>query len=82
MNYFRGILIALDQLANTLFRGWPDETLSSRCYRWDRDGQRHWPKRLVNLMFFWQKDHCFSAYENEKLRMQCPPELRVGNGAD
>ena len=38
MTYGKRTLIAFDQLINTLLGGWPDETLSSRCYRWARDG--------------------------------------------
>lgn len=65
------VLIALDQLVNTLFGGWADETLSSRAYR------KH--KRLmkwIDCLFFWQKHHCFSAYMSEKRRLQAPPETR------
>ena len=40
MTYGKRTLIAVDQLLNTLLGGWPDETLSSRCYRWARDGVR------------------------------------------
>ena len=39
MTYGKRTLIAVDQLLNTLLGGWPDETLSSRCYRWARDGE-------------------------------------------
>lgn len=38
MTYGKRTLIAVDQLLNTLRGGWPDETLSSRRYRWARDG--------------------------------------------
>lgn len=31
--YLWNLLIALDQLANTLLAGWPDETLSARTHR-------------------------------------------------
>lgn len=31
--YWKQVLIALDQLLNTLFRGYADETLSSRAWR-------------------------------------------------
>ena len=47
MTYGKRTLIAVDQLLNTLLGGWPDETLSSRCYRWARDGVRAWPRRVV-----------------------------------
>ena len=48
MTYGKRTLIAVDQLINTLLGGWPDETLSSRCYRWARDGVRAWPRRVVD----------------------------------
>ena len=74
--YAKAVLIAIDQLLNTLLCGWPDETLSSRCWRWDRDGKWQWPRRLVDALFFWEKEHCRESYESEQLRMQMPPELR------
>lgn len=77
MAYLKNVLIGVDQLLNTLFCGWPDETLSSRCWRWHRDGVRHWPRRLVDTLFFWEKEHCRESYESEQLRMQMPPELRA-----
>ena len=76
MTYAKAVLIAVDQLLNAVLCGWPDETLSSRCWRWDRDGVRHWPRRLVDALFFWEKEHCRESYESEQLRMQMPPELR------
>lgn len=38
--YFHNLLVACDQFLNTLLGGWPDETLSSRCWRWHKDGVR------------------------------------------
>ena len=76
MTYAKAVLIAIDQLLNALLCGWPNETLSSRCWRWDRDGKRHWPRRMVDALFFWEKEHCRESYESEQLRMQMPPELR------
>lgn len=32
--YFKNILISIDQLFNTLFGGSPDETISSRVFRY------------------------------------------------
>ena len=54
---------------------WADETLSSRCHRWRIAGIA-WPARIVNALFWWQKDHCRSAYESERDGRQLPPELR------
>lgn len=79
MNYPRNLATALDQLINVLLGGWPDETLSARAYRWRRDGKRKWPAAAINAIFFWQKDHVFSAYGNEAQRRQLPPEYRDKN---
>ena len=80
MTYGKRTLIAVDQLINTLFMGWPDETLSSRCWRWELEGIRAWPRKLVDTLFFWQPNHCRSAYESERKRLQYPPELRNAGG--
>lgn len=78
MSRARKILIALDQLVNALAGGWPDETLSSRCWRWDVAGKRSWPRKAVDQLFglLGDKDHCRASYENERRGMQLPPELR------
>ncbi len=76
MAYLKNVLIGVDQLLNTLCCGRPQQPLSSRCWRWHRDGVRHWPRRLVNALFFREKDHCRESHESERLRMQMPPELR------
>lgn len=68
----------------TLCGGWPDETLSSRAFRWSRDGLRHWPCLIIDRLFFWDTEkrnglivrHCQLSYESEQLRLQHPPELR------
>ena len=74
--YGKCVAIAVDQLFNALFNGWPDESLSSRAFRDDRDGRRHWPRKLIDGIFCWQKNHCKSAYENERKGRQLPPEMR------
>jgi hypothetical protein len=70
------ILIALDQLINALLGGWPDETLSSRAWRWEMAGRRFWPRRLIDGILWWDRDHCRESYESERLGRQLPPELR------
>ena len=76
MTYGKRTLIAVDQLINTLFMGWPDETLSSRYWRWEQAGIRAWPRKLVDGLFFGQREHCKSSYESEREGRQSPPELR------
>ena len=80
MTYGKHILIGFDQFLNTLFMGWPDETLSSRCWRWEQAGIRTWPRKLGDALFFWEPGHCRSAYEGERRRLQYPPELRNAGG--
>ena len=83
MHHLKQILIAIDQLFNTLFFGWADETLSSKCYRLKRDGVRNWPCNLIDTLFFWDRDkstgkrHCELSYLSEIERNQLPPEMRA-----
>ena len=63
---------------------WADETLSSRCWRWRLDGVRSWPCRLVDGLFWWDRErrgavvdrHCELSWESERDGRQLPPELR------
>ena len=70
MTYPLQILVALDQLLNALLGGWCDETLSSRAWR------EGWSKP-IDLLFWWDTDHCFESYISERLRLQLPPEARL-----
>lgn len=88
MRYGKKVLIAHDQLFNALLGGWPDETLSSRAYRWRRNGTRAWPCRLIDGLFFWDREratgrrHCELSYLSEVRRMQLPPEFRREEGGE
>lgn len=77
-SYLHNLLVACDQLVNAAIGGWPDETLSSRCWRWHVNGVRHWPCRWLDRLaaLFGDKEHCKASYKSEKLRRQFPPELR------
>lgn len=74
------ILIALDQLANTLAGGYADETISSRCYR--NTKLKDSPKNrwvffytLINTLFC-NKNHCKESYQSEVLRRQYPNDFK------
>lgn len=71
------IPIAIDQLVNTICGGWADETISSVAWRKRQEG-KWWAilRRVIDTLFFWQENHCRTAYESEKNRRQLPPELR------
>lgn len=82
LNRIHAVLIAIDQLANALLAGWPDETLSSRAYRCgelDLSPKRRWviAHRLINWLFFWQKEHCRQAYLSELHRTHLPAGARA-----
>lgn len=70
------ICVAIDQLINTLFGGYADETISARAWRHHLDGSRDWPYKLIDKLFFWQKNHCQEAYESELERAQYPAAYR------
>ena len=76
--YLHGLLVACDQLLNALLGGWPDETLSSRCWRWHVAGVRSWPCRCLDRLAarFGDREHCRQSYESERTGRQMPPELR------
>lgn len=71
------VLVALDQLVNTLLWGYADETLSARAYRHaEIKKDRRWPMWIIDHLFFWQDQHCKAAYEAELERAHLPPGMR------
>ena len=70
------ILIAFDQLINTILGGMADETISSRAHR-NRFKNWRWRfmRRLIDGLFFWQKYHCHQSYLAELDRKQLPPNF-------
>jgi hypothetical protein len=80
------VFLVLDQALNVLItpchRGaWADETMSARAWRAELGG-RLWgrvARPVIDLLFAWQRapgGHCRQAYERERSRMHCPPEMR------
>lgn len=70
------VLVAVDQLINTFFGGMADETLSSRAYRLKIERGRKWLSAIIDLIFFFQEDHCKGAYESELNRVHLPRTMR------
>jgi len=70
--YIWNILVAVDQLANTLFGGDPDETISSRLGKWTRSGKnkRGNKKVLFKIANFvvelFEKDHFAKSIEEDE----------------
>ena len=76
MRYVKHNLIAVTQMLNALAGGFPDESTSSRAYR--QQHKPHWRiiRVVIDAAFFWQADHCASAYRSERDRRQTHPDLR------
>ena len=77
MRRLEQIGIAVDQFINACCGGWADETISSVAWRKRNEGNGwRFLRCLIDCIFFWQEDHCQTAYESERNRLQLPPELR------
>lgn len=79
-SYFRNVLIGLDQFTNTIFGGYPDETISATAYRKSQLEGHYLFKALqfvLDVIFsFHTRDHCFKAYISEVKRSQLPQSYR------
>lgn len=73
--YVMKVLIAVDQLANAVRGGHPDETLSAAAHRRHVAGKSGW-RNVINALFWWQEDHCRDAHASELQRKQLPKEYR------
>lgn len=78
--YLKQLLLAFDQLINALLFGWADETISSRSYRLS-SGSVLWRlvSKFIDVLFFFDPDHCRTSYEAERLRSHLPPEYRTAH---
>lgn len=77
MGVLKNVGIALDQTGNCLIRlsdGWgtPDEMLSARAWRLRE--QHPTLRKVIDGIFFWDKNHCEECYEIEQKRKQLPAE--------
>lgn len=75
-------LIHLDQglglIVSTLLKekGFGDLTLSANAWRWEKEGVRCWPRRVIDGLFFWQEAHCYESYIYEIDRRHLPESMR------
>lgn len=76
-------LVCFDQFLNVLIcsivlpneKSWADETFSARCWRWHLAGI-DWPRRVVDGIMFWDKNHCEESWKSECEQRQHPPAAR------
>lgn len=64
--YVLSLLIAIDQLANALFAGYPDETVSYRSAKARSNGKR-WGCILCKLLDAVDPNHCEKTLRNKKV---------------
>ncbi len=62
--YVKNILIGIDQLVNAFLFGDPDETLSSRAYKFAAYHGVKWPARFIDKLF--GKGHCAQSEEKDE----------------
>jgi len=54
---------ALSRVLNVLIGGSPAYSLSARAAM----SKKSWPKKFINALFFFQKDHCATALQWDRL---------------
>lgn len=70
--YIMKLLIALDQLCNTILGGMPDETISARAWR-NRDNKLYAILVvLIDSLFYMDPNHCETSFESEVIRRHLP----------
>ena len=72
------VLIAVDQVFNTLLGGMADETLSARAYR-QRD-KHPWRMWVIDRLFFFDGEHCYNSWLSEINRKHLPTVYRQDTG--
>lgn len=76
------LLIAIDQTLNVLIfffsksGAFADETLSAHAFRLEMERGITWPRKLIDALLFFDKDHCQESYMSEIERRQLPPAMR------
>ena len=82
LHNLKQLAISIDQVLNVVMcciigeQAWADETLSAHAYRWEKTGVRSWPRKLIDALLWFDKEHCFESYQSERFGLQLPPELR------
>jgi hypothetical protein len=77
--YLHKDLVGLDQFANVVTGGNPDETISSRAARADEAGKT-WGKALSRFLDFFQPDHGPKAQAGDVERAEAVEKLEEKSG--
>lgn len=75
MRYLINVLIAIDQLANAMIGGYPDETLSASAWLGEQQGKflPRFFRPIIDFLFLpIERKHCEKAFIAEQRRNQSP----------
>lgn len=83
LHNLKQLFVAIDQVLTVLvfmvlfpkIKSWADETFSARCHRLALNGIM-FPEKIVDGIFFFDKNHCAESYKSELEGKQLPPSLR------
>jgi len=64
--YVWNFLIALDQMANTILGGYPDETISSRMGKCVKSNNCKFCGFICKILDIFDKGHCEKSIENDE----------------
>jgi len=64
--YAWNFLISVDQLANTILGGYPDETLSSRMGKRVRKGDCPFCTFMCKILHLFEDGHCEKSIEDDE----------------
>lgn len=82
-NYLKRDGVALDQFANVVTDGSPDETISSRMARWDKQGtgiKHHVGRFMSKALNLFSKDHGAKAEASDFERAQAVEKIEENTG--
>ena len=63
--YFWNICVSVDQFVNTVLGGYPDETISSRAGKAQRQGKA-WGCLFCDLLNIFENQHCAKNIEEDE----------------
>lgn len=79
MSYIKNLFIAIDQLANCILGGRPDETISAKVWRMkDRNKFYYFSRILIDKIFWFDENHCEESCKSELYRKQISSEYSKG----
>jgi hypothetical protein len=78
MDIKRRIFVTISQVANVMTGGLPDELLCSRMWRKKQAGHKVGivMVKILDTIFFFDKDHCKDSYEAEINREHLPDAIK------